>query len=250
MFACVGLLVFTLCITGCVKKQTLPEPATTVGLASAEVKLDALTEQRIQKVGASVVAARDVAKTVQSKQGEAIVAELGVAKSLIGDVSIDEQKSAHERVARLLAGDPSALALYQLEKSKASELHKSLIDANNKYEAEKAKKTAEYNAALKAKEEELAQERELRKIDAQEARKDKWTYLGGLVLLGGIAMFIWGDKVKGLYLIGSGIGIGTGVQMWDSPYFNYLLIGLIVIVLLKLAIMAFKKKEKCDPAPK
>lgn len=201
-------------------------------------------------MAASVGVAREVAKTVETSEGRAIVAELGVAKSMLGMATETDYKKAQERIRMALKDDPKALVVYEDEKAKAQELLKQLQSANSTYEQEKAKKTAEFQAALTAKHLELEREKELRRIDADEARKDKFSYLGGLILLGGIGMFVFGSKKHGLMLIGCGVGTASLGYLWGSEYFGWAIGAVLLIALIKVTLYVFSRKgNNVPPTP-
>ena len=193
-------------------------------------------------MAASVGVAREVAKTVETSEGRAIVAELGVAKSMLGMATESDYKKAQERIRMALKDDPKALTVYEDEKAKALELLKQLQSANANYEQEKAKKTAEFQAALTAKNLELEREKELRRIDADEARKDKFSYLGGLILVGGIAMFVFGNKGHGLMLMLCGVGTASLGYLWGSPYFGWFLGLVLLVAIVRLVFYVFSRK--------
>jgi len=247
----------TLLLTGCslfsgkTELPPLPEPATTTGLAGAEKELDRATEERLSKAAASVAISAVLAqKNPTSLNNDVLVSELKLTKTLLGKAGDKDWVSTKARVEAVLGGQPIADA-YKKEQEEATALRKKLSDADQKYETEKAKKQAEFNAKLQEREQALAQEQALRRLDAEEARKDKFLYLGGLVSLAGIAMFIFGSKTMGLQLFASGVAVSSLPFVWNSPHFIYIIGAFALLGLIAVARIVFKKKAvpACEPQP-
>lgn len=233
--------------SGKTEMPPLPEPATNTGLAGAEKELDTATAERLSKVSASVgmsyVLAQSNAKTPNN---DVLISELKLAKTLVGKAEEKDWTVTKARVESVLKGTPIADA-YKKEQEEAVALRLKLKEADSKYEAEKAKKQAEYEAKLTEREQALAQEKELRRIDAEEARKDKFLYLGGLVSVAGIAMFIFGSKAMGLQLFASGVAVASLPIVWNSPYFIYGCGAFALLGLIAVARIVFRKKTPpCD----
>ena len=235
-----------LILNGCKTAElpSLPEPATNGGLTAAEKDLDKATAERLSKVSASVGMSYVLAqKNPTSQNNDVLLSELKLAKTLTGKAEEKDWVTTKARVESVLGGTPIADA-YKKEQEEAVALRVKLKEADAKYEAEKAKKQAEYEAKLTEREQALAQEKELRRIDAEEARKDKFLYLGGLVCVAGIAMFIFGSKAMGLQLFASGVAVSSLPIVWNSPYFIYCVGAFALLGLIAIARIVFKKKPK------
>jgi hypothetical protein len=238
-----------LILTGCIwgnkpELPPLPEPATNSGLAGAEKELDKATAERLSKVSASVGMSYVLAqKNPPTPNNDVLISELKLAKTLTGKAEEKDWQVTKARVESVLKGTPIADA-YKKEQEEAVALRVKLKEADAKYEAEKAKKQAEYEAKLTEREQALAQEKELRRIDAEEARKDKFLYLGGLISVAGIAMFIFGSKSMGLQLFASGVAVASLPIVWNSPYFIYACGAFALLGLIAVARIVFKKKPQ------
>lgn len=221
---------------------SLPEPATNSGLSAAEKDLDKATAERLSKVSASVGMSYMLAKNnTPTPNNDVLMSELFLAKTLVGRAEEKDWNMTKARVESVLKGTPIADA-YKKEQEEAVALRIKLKEADAKYEAEKAKKQAEFEAKLKEREQALEQEKALRKIDAEEARKDKFLYLGGLISVAGIAMFIFGSKPMGLQLFASGIAVASLPIVWNSPYFIYACGAFALLGLIAVGRIVFKKK--------
>ena len=220
----------------------LPEPGTTTGLTAAEKELDKATAERLSKVSASIGMSYVLAQNnAPTQNNDVLISELKLAKTLTGKAEEKDWQVTKARVESVLKGTPIADA-YKKEQEEAVALRVKLKEADAKYEAEKAKKQAEYESKLKEREQALAQEKELRRIDAEEARKDKFLYLGGLISVAGIAMFIFGSKPMGLQLFASGVAVASLPIVWNSPYFIYACGAFALLGLIAVARIVFKKK--------
>ncbi len=248
-----GLLTITVLMTGCAlwkgKKEELPplpQPATTPGLANAESELDKATAERLSKAAASVGVAHVLAeKNPPSLNNDVLKSELKLAKTLVGRSEDKDWEAAKKRSEAALGGKPIEEA-YKAEQAEATALRKKLQEADAKYEQEKAKKQAEFDAKLKEREQALAQEKELRRLEAEEARKDKFFYMGGLVCLAGVGMFIFGSKPMGLQLFAAGAAVSSLPFVWDSPYFIYIVGAFALLGLIGVARVVFRKKKDCE----
>lgn len=246
-----GLLT-ALLLTGCslwpdkkVELPPLPQPATTDSLSGAEKELDKATAERLSKAAASVGVAHVLAgKNPPSQNNDVLKAELGLAKTLVGRAEDKDWEAAKKRSEAALGGKPLDEA-YKAEKEAAEALRNKLKEADAKYEAEKAKKQAEFDAKLKEREQALAQEKALRRLEAEEARKDKFLYMGGLVCLAGVAMFVFGSKAMGLQLLAAGAAVSSLPFVWDSPYFIYIVGAFSLLGLIAVARVVFRKKTAC-----
>lgn len=224
----------------------LPEPATNTGLAGAEKELDKATAERLSKVSASVgisyVLATNNSKTPNN---DVLISELKLAKTLVGRAEEKDWSVTKARVESVLKGTPIEDA-YKKEQEEAVALRVKLKEADSKYEAEKAKKQAEYESKLKEREQALEQEKELRRLDAEEARKDKFLYLGGLISVIGIGMLVFGSKTMGIQLFASGVAVSSMPFIWDSPYFIYIVGAFALLGLIAVGRIVFKKKPVCE----
>lgn len=247
-----GLLTILL-LTGCpTTKQCeippLPEPATTSGLAGAEAELDKATADRLSKAAASVGASYLLAKNnPESQNNFVLLSELKLAKTLVGKAEEKDWVTVKARVESALKPDADLVKLYEKEVAEATALRVRLKEVDAKYEAEKAKKQAEFDAKLLEREQALKQEKELRRIEADEARRDKFVYAGGLLMAISVLWFIFGNKVQGLQGIAAGFVIASVGYIWDSPYFKYAVGVLLLIGLVKLVMVVFGKKKGCEP---
>jgi len=252
-----GLLTALVLLTGCSlfdKKPELPplpEPATTNGLAGAEKDLDKATAERLSKAAAAVGMANVLAeKNPQSLNNDVLKSEIKLAKTLVGKAEIPDWEAAQKRAQAALGGQPIADA-YGKEQAEAVSLRVKLKEADAKYEAEKAKKQAEFDAKLREREQALAQEKALRVLEAEEARKDKFLYLGGLVCLAGVACFIFGPKVMGLQLLATGFALSSFPFIWGTPYFPYIVGTFALLGAIGVARVVFRKKPAlaCENQP-
>jgi len=251
-------LLTVLLLTGCslFSKKTdelppLPEPATTVGLSVAEKDLDKATQDRLSKVAASVGISYILSLKPQDEKTNLVLqSELQLAKTLTGHADPIDWALTRKRVEAVLGGMPIADA-YKKEQEEATALKKKLSDADAKYEAEKAKKQAEFNAKLLEREQALAQEKALRLLEAEEARKDKFIYLGGLICLAGVASIIFGSKVIGLQLLGAGFALSSFPFIWGTPYFPYIVGTFALLGAIGVARVVFRKKPTlaCENQP-
>jgi hypothetical protein len=256
LFTLLTVLFTALLLAGCSlfsKKQEeippLPEPATTAGLSVAEKDLDKATQDRLSKVAASVGISYILAQKEQDEKTNLVLQnELKLAKTLTGKADEIDWALTRKRVEAVLGGMPVADA-YKKEQEEAAALKKKLSDADAKYEAEKAKKQAEFNAKLLEREQALAQEKALRAQEAEEARKDKFLYLGGLVCLVGVGCLVFGPKLIGLQLFGAGIAISSIPTIWGSPYFIYIVGVFVLIAAIAILRVVFRKKPACEQKP-
>lgn len=233
------LVLFTL--TGCKTLTELPEPSTTDGLTVAERKLDKITAQRLSRISASVGVASKVAKSnPASPANDFIISELELSRILTGEPN--EEDEIYSNYRSDLIGTGETKELYKNERASAREMVASLKEADASYEFEKAKKQAEYNAKLIERTQELEHEKNLRKMEAQEARKDKFMYLGGAILLLGVFMLYRMKFTEGLLLVSSGFLISSIGFIWDSPYFSYFLGLMFAVAIAKIVWFVFIRK--------
>ena len=253
LFTQLTVLFTALLLAGCSlfsKKQTeippLPEPATTAGLSAAEKDLDKATQDRLSKVAASVGISYILSQKPQDEQTNLVLQnELKLAKTLTGRAEEIDWALTRKRVEAVLGGMPVADA-YKKEQEEAAALKKKLSDADAKYEAEKAKKQAEFNAKLLEREQALAQEKALRAQEAEEARKDKFLYLGGFICLAGVGCIVFGPKLIGLQLFAAGVAVSSIPTIWGSEYFVYVVGAFALLGLIAIARVVFRKKPACE----
>ena len=197
----------------------LPEPATDHGLSGAESKLDHLTDKRDSRVASAVATAKELSSETEVKS------ELDVALAMLPPATSADMAFAKERAAK---GDDKFYA-EQVAVSRA--LAQAIIEANKKYETEKARKQAEYAAALKEKELALAAEQEAR-------QSDKWTYAGiGLVTIGLLALFLSPMKLAGAGVAAAGLVVGAFPIISKSTWF----IPSLVVCLLVFGLVAYRR---------
>lgn len=200
-------------LTGCFwwsDDAPLPEPATDRSLAASESRLDHLTDKRDSRVAAAVTTAKDISTESEVKS------ELDVALAMLPPATSADLAYAKERAEK---GDD---AFYAEQVAVSRALAQAIIDANRKYESEKARKQAEYDAALKEKEMALAAEQEAR-------QSDKWTYAGiALVTIGLLAAFLSPMKLAGAGVALSGIVVGSFPVLSKESYFPYLIGGIVL----------------------
>lgn len=244
-----GLL--TLLLLGCSTTEKkpltpLPEPATTAGLTGAEKELDKATAERLSKVSASVGMSYVLAqKNPASLTNDVLLSELKLAKTLTGKAEEQDWVTVKKRVEAALGGGDLS-KLYEKEQAEASALRTKLKDADAKYEAEKAKKQAEFDAKLLEREQEIKREKELRALEKEEARKDKFMWLGGLICLAASLMFVFGSKKDAIEAFIAGVSIASIGQIWGSPYFPYAIgVMLLLVVVKAVQLLFFSRKKTC-----
>lgn len=249
-----GLLTAVL-LTGCAfwskdkpkELPPLPEPATTTGLTGAEKELDKATAERLSKVSASVGMSYVLAqKNPASLSNDVLLSELKLAKTLTGKAEEADWVTVKKRVESALGGGDLS-KLYEKEQAEASALRNKLKDADAKYEAEKAKKQAEFDAKLLEREQEIKREKEMRALEKEEARKDKFMWLGGLLCLIATLMFVVGSKKMAIEIFIAGISIASIGQIWGSPYFPYAIGVMLLLVVVKAVQLLFFSKKKPEP---
>ena len=236
----------TLLVVGCKTLPDLPNPATNDSLTIAEKELDKYTEERISKLATFVWSAEYLAEDNEpSPNNFVLIEELNVAKALVGNPDQLEWEKAQKRVSgslKLAKENADLKAIYENEKKEAYSLREKLKNADKNYESEKAKKQAAFEAKLAEREQELAQEQALRKIEADEARKDKFLYLGGFICLIGTALLAFSpNKLMALEVLGVGAAISSIGYIWGTPYFFYIVGAFALLAFIKVALILFKK---------
>lgn len=227
-------LLCLLTLSGCCwwsEDAPLPEPATDRGLAASESRLDHLTDKRDSRVAAAVSTAKGISTE------DRVRAELDVASAMLPAPTAADLAYAQDRAAK---GDD---AFYDQQVAVSRELAAAIIEANRRYETEKARKQAEYAAALKEKEMALAAEQEAR-------QSDKWTYAGiGLVTLGLLAAFLTPAKLAGLGVAASGLVVGAFPILSKQPWFLPALIGGLLITGVVAVVLNRRKAKPADVTP-
>ena len=238
------LLVLTGCKTTPKPLPPLPEPATNAGLANAEKELDKASEERLSKIAAGAGASYLLAeKNPASTNNSVLLAELKLVKTLAGRARDEDWVTVTKRVETAVGGGDLG-KLYEKEQAEAATLRQKLKDADAKYEEEKAKKQAEFNAKLKEREQEIERERQLRVLQAEEARKDKFMWLGGLICLAGALMFVFASKQDGVEAFVAGVAIASVGQIWSSPYFPWAIGAMLALAVIKVGVVLFQRRKK------
>lgn len=243
-YAIIALLFF---ITGCKTTEKplppLPEPATTTGLTQAEKDLDNASEQRLSKIAAGVGASYLLAeKNPSSTNNNVLLAELKLVKTLAGRATEQDWVTVKKRVEAATGGGDLG-KLYEKEQAEAAALRAKLKEADAKYEAEKTKKQAEFNAKLLERDQEIERERRLRVIDKEESRKDKFMWLGGGICAIAALMFVFGSKKDAVEAFIAGVAIASIGQVWDSPYFPWAIGAMLALAVVKVGILLFSRKK-------
>lgn len=220
-----------LLLTGCLswfKGDKLPAPATDNGLSGAEASLDRLTDKRDSRVASAVVTAKGISTE------DAVKAELEVAEAMLPAPAATDLAFAKDRAAK---GDDK---FYAEQVAVSRQLAVAIVEANRRYEAEKARKQAEYESRLKEKEMALAAEQEARQAD-------KWTYAGiALTAIGLLAAFLTPAKLAGLGIAASGIVVGAFPLLSKQPWFLPALGGAAVLGILAALILNRRKAPAAD----
>lgn len=254
-----SLIFISLCLmlSGCVtsKLPELPEPATNNKLSNAERDLDKATEERLSKLSAQIGVSIWLAEQNQkSKSNQVLIKELKISKNLLGRASQSDWIYAKSRVENALntVDDESKLnSIYDNEIILAESLVDKLKKADANYEKEKAKKQAEFEAKVIEREQALAQEQAMAKINADEKRKNDFLYLGGFVCLIATGLLVFSpNKIGGLTAMACGMLIASIGRIWATEYFNYFLISIFGIVVIFIGFYLYrffiKKNESVD----
>lgn len=223
--------ILCLALSGCCwwsDDAPLPEPATDHGLSGAESSLDHLTDKRDSRVASAVVTARGISTEDRVK------AELAVAEAMLPEPSKADLEYAKARAET--ADDKT----YAQQVAVSRQLATAIVEANRRYEQEKARKQAEYAAALKEKEMALAAEQEARQAD-------KWTYAGiGLLTIGILAVFLSPMKLAGIGLAVTGLIVGAFPLLSKQPWFLPSLGALVAVAGISAVILNRRKAPVAD----
>lgn len=247
-----------LALSGCVwwgkgdSLPPLPQEATTDGLTLAERELDAATDVRLNKVGASI---RTVTEVIgeDTPAGRAAKWELEIAAGLTPEPPLTDIKESEKRLEAFKRGGDEADKIWEEARQFMVGLQKQIAEADRKYEAEKAKKQAEFDAKLKEREQEIARERELRKIESELAQKEKvstiFTIVGAVLFVAGIAFFplskyLGMSPLWGAVITGGGLVAGAVPFFVNHEWFIYISGGAILISAIG-AWVALSKTTRC-----
>lgn len=244
------LILACLALSGCLttkgERTIIPEKATTEGLGLAEKELDAATDTRLSKIAASVAALEGLLEDAEGKEANAALWELEITKTLSGFPSIEDTKQAEARVAKFMGSDPNSA--YEEAMKEVIALTKQIAEADKKYEAEKAKKQAEYNAGLEQKKAEKEEALATLAAERKERRND-WMFIGGSViaLIGVGIAFATPAKRLGSVLILTGAVAFSIPYIVDEPWFKYAVGGSVAAIVIGLAVYIYTSRKKCEP---
>lgn len=250
-----GVVLF---LTGCSlwggkSEEPLPQPATNNNLSGAEANLDKLTDKRMSRVAASVVVAESaVSKEVPNKADLAVAkSELKIARTMTGEPNSQDLAYAKERSNRIsTSADDLVEKILNENVARAEALKKEIDAANNKYEQEKAKKQAEFDAKLKEKEIEIKK----RQMELEQERlakeSERWTWVGiGMFTIGMLLSFLAPVpilKKAGMALTLTGLICGSFPIVGNEPWFKYAVGGAIGLLVIGLLAKMFFFKPKCE----
>lgn len=247
---------FVMIFAGCRtsgSSDPIPEPATNASLSGAESNLDRLTDKRISRVAASVVVAEGaVSKTEPSKSDLAVAkSELSIARAMTGEPTKADLDYASARAEKMLASSPDdAKKIIAQGIVTAENLKKEIETANNRYEQEKAKKQAEYEARLKEKDAEIASRKMELEQERIAKREERFTWAGiGLMTLGIIVAFAVPSTIAkkvGIGLTLAGVTIGVIPFIGNEPWFKWVVIGVVASAVIAGLIKFFLMKPKCE----
>lgn len=226
----------------------LPEKPTTHGLTAAENELDAASDARLSKIAASVRVADRSLTDASSPELKIVKSELEVSRLLAGEPTPQDLREAEARVEAGLDGREGT---YEDALKEVAKLNATIKEADKKYEAERAKKVAEYNAKLAEKELEL-------KAKATELAVANEQRINDRFLFGGIAAFALGfillvsAPIPLLKRVGASLSL-VGAILFSIPYiskepwFKSAIGSVIGITLLSIGVfiaISFAKKRK------
>ena len=242
-------------ITGCPSTSKIPEPATNDGLSSAESTLDHLTDKRISRVAASVVVAEQAVNKIEpNNTPEVSIAkgELQIARAMTGEPTKSDLEYATKRAEVLANGlsrdDVKKVLAENIARSEA--LRNEINSANQRYEQEKAKKQAEYEAKLKEKDAEIANRKMELEQERIAKREERFTWAGiGLMTLGILVIFAVPSTVAkklGIGLTLAGVSIGVIPFIGNEPWFKWVVIGVVASAVIAGLVKFFLFKPKCE----
>ena len=234
LFAYIAL---TLALSGCwSSSKKLPEPATDVGLSGAEANYDKISDKIDSRVAAAIIVAKDNAKDEKTVTGE-----LSVAQAMLDAPSPDDLAWAKARAEK---GDE---VFYAEQVKQARQLAAAMIAASKNYEAEKARKQAEFDAAL------VAKDKELKALELSK-NNDRLMLAGGGLLLLGLSLMFFSPFAKGKQFGGALLVLGTilgGIpfvsgEAWFKQAIGWT-VGIIIICILAWLFLSRKKTETAQP---
>jgi hypothetical protein len=248
------LMVLTGCsiLGGDKGSRPLPAPATNESLSGAESNLDKLTDKRMSRVAASVIVAESAVTKAEPSKADLAVAksELKIARAMTGEPSSQDLAYAKERSNKIsTSADDLVEKILNENVARAESLKKEIDAANNKYEQEKIKKQAEFDAKLKEKEIEI-KKRQM-ELEQERIAKDmqRWTMAGIGMFSIGILLSILAPlpvlKKLGMALTLAGIICGSFPIIGSEPWFKYAIGGAIGLLVVGLMAQMFFFKPKC-----
>ncbi len=227
------VVTLTLALTGCWSSKTsIPEAATDKGLSGAEANYDKISDKIDSRVAAAIVVAKDNAKDEKTVTGE-----LSVAQAMLDAPSPDDLAWAKARAEK---GDDK---FYDEQIRQARQLAAAMIEASKKYEAEKARKQAEHDAAL------VAKDKELKALELSK-NNDRLMFAGGGLLLLGLGLMFFSPIAKGKQFGGALLVLGTilgGIpfvsgESWFKQAIGWT-VGIIIFCVIAWLLLSRKKAE-------
>lgn len=249
------LMVLTGCslLSGNKEGEPLPAPATNESLSGAENNLDKLTDKRMSRVAASVIVAESaVTKPDPSKADLAVAkSELKIARAMTGEPSQQDLAYATSRSNKIsTSADDLVEKILNENVARAEALKKEIDSANNKYEQEKAKKQAEFDAKLKEKEIEIKKRQMELEQERLAKQMERWTWVGIGMFSVGMLLSILAPlpilKKAGMALTLTGLICGSFPIVGNEPWFKYAVGGSIGLLLVGLLVKMFFFKPKCE----
>jgi hypothetical protein len=245
--------VITVALTSCSLfndgQEKLPGLPPKVVSDEAEKTLDDLLDDRFSKAAASVNAIKKVvSQEPDSNKKSVILAEAKIAKTLLGDATQVDENEALERVKAVLAGG-SLVDSYGKYQQEAEDLKAKMKEADAAYESERAKAKAEYEAKIAERDQLLEQQKQLRRIDAEEARKDKFMLLGAALITIGILVSIFLSKHDGLLLMVGGVAVASFGWILGTPYFYWIVVTMAILGIIRGVIYLYPRKTQAVTPP-
>lgn len=243
------MLILALALAGCPTipdKVIIPDKGTTDSLGLAERELDAATDARLSKIAASVAALEELLEDADGKEANAALWELEITKVLSGFPSVEDTKQAEARVAKFMGSDPNAA--YEEAMKEVTALTKQIADADKRYEAEKAKKQAEYLAGIEQKKAETAAALATLEAERKERRND-WMFIGGGIIaaIGLVVLFATPAKRLGAVLTLTG-GLAFSIPyIVAETWFKYAVGGTLAAIVIGLGVYIYTSRKKCEP---
>lgn len=244
LFTRLFTILLVLCVTSCLDKPTeLPALPPKVISDETEKAYDNVVAERFSKASASVNAIYKVVDgQPESPLKTAVLAETKVASIVLGKPTDLDAEEALKRIQAVLGGSP-ALDAYKNANDEAKKLREEMKVVNQNYENERAKMKAEYDAKLAERDQQLEQEKALRRLDAEEARKDKFMYAGGILFVLGVVVSIWISKHDGILLSLGGLCLSSFGWVLGTKYFYWVLLVVALLGLIKGVIVLFFQKK-------